>query len=183
MLFAHAFRPASKLAWGSCLLVSLAFCISQIHSAERLGARRKYSSPPPPYSGISLDEDKKQLKATLFVSAYDSLIIENEDSLKTMLRNISWECMMNKFPRATLVIALFSKEEYARPRRELQKSELKAWKTSYLAKYDAWEKELIFFPENPKKRRKISFDLCPEAKETSQGFYYFHCQGKRPWEK
>jgi len=181
-LFVNGVYTAPKLSWVISPLLGLAFCISQIHSAERLGARRK-SSPPPTWSAISFDEDKNQLKATTFVLVYDSSIMGNEDSLKVMLRNIAWEYMQNKFPRATLVVALFAQKEYARPVRELKKSELKAWKTSYLARYDAWEKELIIFPEDPKKRRKISFDLCPDAKESSQGFYYSHCQGKKSWEK
>jgi len=152
--------------------------IAQTHSEERLGAWR--SSSPRPYNEIRLDEDKIQFKATLFVAVDDSSIIQNEDSLKTMIRKISWQCMKDKFPRATLVIAILSRKKDAHPKRD---DEIKTWKADYLARYDAWEKELIFYPENPKKRRKISFDLCPDAKETSIGFYHDHCQGKKYWEK
>jgi hypothetical protein len=183
------FKPRPKPAWGIGLLVGLALCITQIHSQERLGSRNK-NSPPPTWSEIRFDEDKTQSKATAFVLLYDSSKMMSEDSLKARLREITKFYMQNKFPRATLVIALFAKEEYARPRKEVPKGELKAWKANYLARYDAWEKELLVFPEDPKRRKKISFDLCPDAKETladpdkSLGaFYHVHCQGKRPWEK
>jgi hypothetical protein len=184
-----AIRSPSKLKWASCLFLSLVFYITQIHSQERLGARKEYS-PPPTWSEIRFDEDKTQLKATTFVLVYDSSKMVNEDSLKVMLRDITKFYMQNKFPRATLVITLFAKKECARPRREVRKGELKAWKANYLARYDAWEKELLIFPEDPKRRKKILFDLCPDAKETFAdpnktlgAFFHIHCQGKKHWEK
>lgn len=165
-------RELIRLAW------VVAGCICLASAGERLGARR--DTPRLPWSLVRVDPDNGQVYAVVDSSILKSALI-HEDSLKILVSRISNEALIGKWPRATLHLHVFSQAKHARPKKEVQARESQEWKADYLARYDAWKKELVILPEIPGKRKQLLFDMCPEPEVSN--FHHIHCGRKKPWEK
>jgi hypothetical protein len=156
-------------------VVAGCFCLAS--AGQRLGARR--DTPQVPWSLVRVDPDNGQVYAVVDSSILKSILV-HEDSLKILVSRISNEALIGKWPRATLQLHVFSQARHALPKKEVHARDSQAWKADYLARYDAWKKELVIHPEIPGKRKQLLFDMCPEPEVSN--FHYIHCGQKKPWE-
>lgn len=116
--------------------------------------------PQPPKQDYNwVDEDTST--GRMFISM-DSGILANEDSLISRLRQIAERRTWDKWNGKPIKVALFSEEQYAHPKRELNKVDRQKWAEKFLVEFDTKKNEIWIYPALPAKKRKVDLEKAPQ---------------------